>query len=47
MKLLLFIEDDKIDEFIELIKDKYYSAYKKFIDYFEKSYMLNKPFKDR
>ena len=47
MKLLLFIEDDKIDEFIELIKDKYYSAYKKFIDYFEKTYMINKPFKDR
>ena len=37
MKILLFIDHDKIDEFFELIKIKYYDSNKKFFDYFEKN----------
>ena len=37
MKILLFIDHDKIDEFFELIKIKYYDSNKKFFDYYEKN----------
>ena len=30
MKLLLFIDNDKIEYFFELIKNKYYGGYKRF-----------------
>jgi len=44
MKILLFIDNDKIDEFFELIKNKYYDSNKKFLDYFEKNYMEKRPY---
>ena len=47
MKLLLFIDNENIDEFFEMIKDKYYDSNKSFIDYFEKNYMINSPYNDR
>ena len=47
MKLLLFIDSDKIEDFFEIIKNKYYEGFKRFIDYFEKTYMHNNPFNDR
>ena len=47
IKLLIFIDSDKILEFFNKIKDDYYSNNKKFIDYFEKQYFKNKPFKDK
>lgn len=47
MKILLFINSEKIDKFFELIKKKYYEGFKRFIDYFEKTYMNNNPFNDR
>ena len=47
MKILLFIDNDKIEYFFDLIKNKYYGGYKRFIDYFEKTYMHNIPFNNR
>ena len=47
MKILLFIDSDKIDSFFTLIKNKYYNTNKKFFIYFEKYYMENKIIKDR
>ena len=47
MKILFFIDNDKIDEFFELIKNKYYDSNKKFLDYFEKNYMEKRPYSDR
>ena len=37
MKILLFIDNHKIDEYFNLIKEKYVSGFKSFIDYFEKN----------
>ena len=47
MKLLIFIDTDKINDFFGKIKDKYYNYHKKFLDYFEKQYFKNKPFSDK
>ena len=46
-KLLIFIDSDKIVEFFNKIKEEYYNNHKKFIDYFEKQYFKNSPFKDK
>ena len=35
MKILLFIDEDRIDSFFSLIKGKYYKLIKNFFDYFE------------
>ena len=43
MKLLLFIDNDKIEDFYDLIKNKYYEGYKRFIDYFEKNICIIAP----
>ena len=42
MKLLLFIDNETIDNFFGLIKEKYYNTNKKFFDYFQKYYMNDK-----
>lgn len=47
MKILLFIDNAKIDGFFELIKNKYYDSNKKFFDCFEKNYMENRPYNDK
>ena len=46
MKILLFIDDNEFENFYAKIKTKYYSANKKFINYFEKSFLINRPFND-
>ena len=38
MKILIFIDNEKIEEFFQLIKRQYYNNNKKFLDYFEKQY---------
>ena len=47
MKILLFIDSEKIDNFFNKIKIRFNSHYKKFLEYFEKQYFLSKPFNDK
>ena len=47
MKILIFIDNEKIEEFFELIKSQYYKNYKKFLDYFEKQYLKTGLFSDK
>ena len=47
MKILLFIDDNELENFYSKIKNKYYDANKKFFKYFEKTFLINRPFKDR
>ena len=42
IKILLFIDDEKINIFFNLIKEKYYETNKSFFKYFEKYYIDNK-----
>lgn len=37
MKLLLFVGGGEIEDFFEIIKNKYYEGFKRFIVYFEKT----------
>ena len=46
MKILIFIDNEKIEHFFELIKRQYYKNNKKFLDYFEKQYFKTGLFKD-
>ena len=47
MKILFFIDDDKIDSFFSLIKKNFYNSNKNFFKYFENNYMKNKLLKSR
>ena len=47
MKILIFIDNEKIEQFFELIKRQYYKNNKKFLDYFEKQYLKTGLFKDK
>ena len=47
MKILLFIDEDKINEFLRKIKSKYYVSNKRFLDYFEKTFIKKMPFNDK
>jgi len=47
IKLLLFIDENKITEFYNKIKNKYYSSNKNFFKYFENVFFKMKPYKDK
>ena len=47
IKILCFVDNTKIDELFEKIKDKYYHINKNFFDYFIKTFLKNSPFNDR
>ena len=47
MKILLFIDNDKVDDYFKMIKDKYFYSNKNFFKYFENNYMKNKILKNR
>ena len=47
MKILIIIDNEKIDQFFELIKRQYYKNNKKFLDYFEKQYFKTGLFKNK
>ena len=47
MKVLCFIDKDKINSFFAKIKSKYENVNTKFFSYFNKTYLLNAPFNDK
>ena len=47
LKLLCFIDNNKIDTFFDKIEKKFRNVNKKFFDYFKKNYLINLPFSDR
>ena len=47
IKLLLFIDNEKVDDFFQMIKNKYYNSNENFFKYFENNYMNNHILKNR
>ena len=47
MKILCFVDSTKMDELFKKIKNKYSHINKNFFDYFEKNYLIKKPFNDK
>ena len=47
MKILCFVDSTKIEELFIKIKNKYSHINKNFFDYFEKNYLIKKPFNDK
>ena len=47
MKLLCFVDEIKIDELFNKIKEKYDNSFHDFLEYFNKTYILHEPYNDK
>ena len=46
-KLIYFVNIEKIEEYFKIINNKYQNKFPIFLEYFKKTYLTNKPFKDK